>query len=290
MASTFPRTFPAPNPLALSINSRAGRVEVNAADVTEAKVDIQPSVPGDEDAWVVIEHAIVHHQDDELLIDLSQKDAGPSLLPDLQLDIVVVVPHDSLVSVRTGSASIQAGGGLGNCSLNTGSGDVAVSDAQATSVKTGSGDIRIAQVTSAEVNSGSGDVHIQGCSGRIDANTASGDLKIDDIVADGGLRTASGDVEISTTMSAVEIQTASGDVRVRHMTQGSLGAKTASGDITAGVAVGTVAKLDCSTVSGRVRSELDETSAPDSSEPTATISARAVSGSIAIIRSHSPLR
>jgi DUF4097 and DUF4098 domain-containing protein YvlB len=283
--TNYPRTFPAAAPLDVSITSRSGSVDVTAADVNEASVDLQPSRPGDGESIAVIERASVEQWDNTLRIEVSRQGTGPSLLPDPAIDIRVTVPLRSTVSVKTGSATIRASGGLADASLSTGSGNITAIGCAEVLAKTGSGDIHADDVSAVQASSGSGDVKVDRCTGRVDVQTASGDVRVTGIYRRSELHTASGDIEIGSLSSDVNAKTASGDIRIRHTQEGALDAKTASGDVSIAIAPGTAAKLDCSTISGKVRSDLDPTDAPAESDRTVTVAAKTVSGSITVTRS-----
>lgn len=288
MSTSYPRTFPAANPIDVSITSRSGSVDVTAADVAEATVDLRPTRPGGDEAVAVIQRASVEQRGDGLLIEVSRQGTGPSLLPDPAIDIKVTVPLHSTADVKTGSADVRVGGGLGDASLRTGSGDITAAGCAEVLAKTGSGDIRADGVSTIRASSGSGNVYVENCHGPVDVNTASGDVRAAALADHSELNTASGDIEVGVITAYASAKTASGDVRVRHIVQGALEAKTASGDVTIGVASGTAAKLDCTTVSGRVRSDLDATEAPAEGERTVAVSAKTLSGSITVTRSNRP--
>ncbi|WP_165367521.1 DUF4097 family beta strand repeat-containing protein [Phytoactinopolyspora endophytica] len=282
--SSYPRVFPAPTPISLSVKSRSGNIQVTAADVTETTVDIQPGKPGDTDAIEVIDRARVDHQENALRIDISRRGKGPSLLRDPSVNVRVTVPLSSAVSVQAGSADVVLTGGLGDVAAKTGSGDVIAESCADVTIKTGSGDIRVDGATGAEANTGSGDILVQHCSGRIGTDTGSGNIRIDRAGDHTEAHTSSGDIEVGEVMAQLDSRTASGDIRIRRAIEGDVAAKTASGDVTVGVATGTAAKLDCSSASGRVRSDLEPADAPAETDRTVLIAARAASGSITIAR------
>jgi len=115
--------------------------------------------------------------------------------------IVIRVPADTAVDVRSGSGDITASGLAGPVRLETGSGDV-----DATGL-TGDSDL----------HTSSGDVNVRGLRGDTSLRTGSGDVNAEDaetanMVAD----TASGDVELDFALAPqmVDASTASGDVDI----------------------------------------------------------------------------
>ncbi|NED98757.1 DUF4097 family beta strand repeat-containing protein [Phytoactinopolyspora halotolerans] len=282
--SSYRRAFPAPTPISLTVKARSGRVRITAEDVTEATVDAQPSRAGDDDAAEVIERSRVEQHENALSIDLSRRGAGLGVLRDAPVDLNVTVPLSSTVSVQAGSADVTLIGGLGDVVATAGSGDVVVERCADVTLKTGSGDIRVDGATGIEANAGSGDILVQNCSGPIDAETGSGSVHIDHVGDRAEIRASSGDIEIAEMAAVLDARTASGDIRIRRALEGEIAAKTASGDITVAIEAGTVARLDCSSASGRVRSELEPSGEPAGDERKIHVASRAASGSVTIVR------
>lgn len=115
--------------------------------------------------------------------------------------IVIRVPADTEVDVRSGSGDVTATGLSGTVKLETGSGDV-----NATGL---SGE--------AELHTSSGDVNVRGLRGTTDLRSGSGDINAEDMAARSLIAdTASGDVELdfSRAPELVDASTASGDVDV----------------------------------------------------------------------------
>jgi DUF4097 and DUF4098 domain-containing protein YvlB len=157
-------------------------------------------------------------------------------------------------------------------------------------VRTASGDVRVERADRLEVRSASGDVAAGAVTGHVAIGTASGDVRID--AASGGLevRTASGGIRTGRVVGDVTLGTASGDVDVAAVERGAVRLKSVSGDAVVGVVPGQRVWLELSSVSGRMRSELDEEPAgaagTEVGTPSATvsISARTVSGNVRIHR------
>ncbi len=83
----------------------------------------------------------------------------------------------------------------------------------------------------------------------------------------------------------VQARTASGDVQIDRVAAGRADVTTVSGDVCLGVAPGTGVYLDLSSVSGRVRSELDSDEPGDSDGDAAvTLRCTSVSGDVRITR------
>lgn len=283
-ATNYPRSFPTPGPIDVSIRSGAGSITVNAVNITETEVDLRPSNPGDATAEKAIDASRVDYSDGALRIDIPRKASGLLSGRSPSVDIVVTVPQQSTVSIQSGSADVFLDGGLGDVSTETGSGDVSIANAADASVKTGSGDVRAEYITAVLARSGSGDVTVAGCAGRVDAEAASGDVQINHVQSGSRAKTASGDILIEVVEARVDTTTASGDIQVSRATTGGIAAKTATGGVAIAIAPGTAAKLDCSSVTGQFTSELDDIDRPEESDLTIEVAVRTVSGSININR------
>ena len=97
-------------------------------------------------------------------------------------------------------------------------------------------------------------------------------------------KTGSGDVAISALDGQLDVKSGSGDTRVDVARHGSIRVRTASGDVAVGVAAGTAAWLDLSSISGHIDQQLAARNAPDEHQPRLAITVTTVSGDIAIRR------
>lgn len=276
------RTFPATEPLAVSIELGSGDVAVTAADVSEAVVTLTPASAGDPDALDLIARSRVDLRGNALRIKVPRV-TGFRLHPDVV--VRATVPIGSSVGAKTGSADLRLDGTFGEMSLKTGSGDVWVDASGDAAVSTGSGDVRLGLVDAASVKTGSGNISVERSRGDIELTTASGDVHVADVGGDAQLNTASGDVEVGSSAAEVAAKSASGNISVLRARGGEVRAKSASGNVAVAVATGTATLLDCSSITGGIRSELEPVDQPaDDSEEKLSVRARTVSGSITIRR------
>jgi DUF4097 and DUF4098 domain-containing protein YvlB len=275
------RTFPVTGPLAVSIELGAGDVSVTASDVTEATVSLTPAQAGDPDALDLIARSQVDLRGTALRIDVPQR---VGFRRNAEIRIEATVPTSSTLSVKTGSADIHGDGTFGDIKLNTGSGDVWV-DTAATGKAWTADRVRVGVATDASIKTGSGDITVGRSDGELSVTTGSGDIRVDELGGEAELKTASGEIDVSSSAGEVEAKTASGDIAIRGAAEGVVQVKSASGDVTVGVAQGTATLLDCSSVTGRVRSALEPSDAPaESEERRLIVKARSVSGNITINR------
>jgi DUF4097 and DUF4098 domain-containing protein YvlB len=160
--------------------------------------------------------------------------------------IVIRVPADTEVDVRSGSGDVTATGLTGKVKLETGSGDVnATALTGESDLHTSSGDVNVQALRGdTDLRTGSGDINAADTSTRsLTADTASGDVELDfetapDLV---DASTGSGDVEVSVPEGGayrVEPDPGSGEYRPNIKTDPAatriIRAQTSSGDITVG--------------------------------------------------------
>lgn len=283
MTVDYPQKFPTAGPLAVSVRLGAGDVLVTAADATDAVVDLQPARPGDEDALDVIARTrVMYRRDASLRIAIPHGRGIVRREP--PIEVRVTVPAGSSVEVGVGSADVRLEGRFGAVNLESGSGDVSVDSCGDARVRSGSGDVRIDDAGAASVKSGSGNIGVRRASSDIDLQGASGDIRVEDVGANARLSSSSGDIELGSVRGRIGAKSASGDVVVGRASEGQLEVSTASGDVAVGVVDGTAVKLDCSSISGRVHSELEPADAPGDTDRRLLVTARTASGDITIRR------
>ncbi len=282
-STSYPATFPADTPVTAAIKARSGDVTVTATDDGAVVVDLRPSSPGDDEALNLIARATVAFSHGNLRIGIPEP-ARRTLGRDPGVDVDVRLPSGSTIRAETGSGDIVLAGAMHDVDLRTGSGDVRVDRAAAAKARTGSGDVVIAQADTASVRCGSGDIELGAVHGDIEAESASGDVRIGGFGTEARVTTASGDVHVDDLAGRLEAKTASGDVHVARAQEGEIQARTASGDISVAIVVGTAARLDCSSLTGQVASELEAADAPTDNDRTLLVSAQSVSGSVRVTR------
>jgi DUF4097 and DUF4098 domain-containing protein YvlB len=168
------------------------------------------------------------------------------------LDVMISVPEESSLEVKTASGDTQCHGPLENVELHSASGDIHVSD----------------PVVSLEVK------------------TASGDVVVGRVIESLECRSASGDVRCASAAVRTDVTTASGDVTVTAEQAGEISVKAVSGDVRVNIASGLVIDVDGTTVSGDMGSSipLDGDGDEDGDEETVTIRVSTVSGDFRITR------
>jgi len=276
-------TFDTTSPVQLRVTNHAGRVSIEAADVTQSTVTLTAMHPEAEQS---IAEAVVEQRGHHLVVELPRGRAGLFRNRSAKVAVDIVIPTGSDLHAKLQSSDLRASGTLAEVRIETGSGD-AVLDVVTGSCRfeSGSGDLHIERCDEDLVAAlGSGDVTADVVRGHVQARSGSGDVTIGHA---GGPVTAgagSGDVLIRTSEAGLTAKTGSGDVRIAQARAGEVHATTASGDIDVAIATGTAAWLDLNTISGDVRNELDAVAGPDETDRTLELRAKTASGDIRVAR------
>ena len=252
--------FDTPEPIEIAIRNAAGEVDICGEETGLTEVVITPHRPADED---VAANTAVVRDGNRLRIEVPEKRWGSSP----RIGVRVTAPAGSRLVARTASADVRCTGTLSALSVNCASGEVTVAVVE--------GD--------AAVSSASGDVTLAIVTGCARVRTASGDVTAAQ-VSELDVTTASGDVTAGSVEGTMQTRTASGDVQLADAVGGAVEVSTTSGDIAVGVRRGTSVRLDLSSQSGDVRSELpvEDTAPPGGT--TLVLRLQSVSGDITVRR------
>jgi DUF4097 and DUF4098 domain-containing protein YvlB len=257
-------TFDTPERTTLMVRAAAGHVTVATDDTDRTTVELTPLNAAGEDA---VANARVEQRGSKVVVDFPRSHGGLfRQSPSVGVD--VTCPHGTSLDLQTGSSDIQAAGTYSEAVIATGSGAIEVDTVTGSAkLKSGSGAVSAARVDQALV-----------------ATAGSGDISIGELAGDVVTKSGSGDVEVGRLGGTLQTKSGSGSLTVRQATSGMVRANGASGDISIGIAEGTAAWLDVSTVSGRVIQELEESAAPADGQQRVEITARTVSGDLRVFR------
>ena len=258
--------FATPNPPRVRIEFRSGSIDVRTEDVGETTVELRGRRDNDA-ATRLIAETTVAQRGDEIVI-LVPKRAGGIFGRSHDLDLTITAPALTALAIDSGAADITARGDFGTATVQTGSGDVTIGHiADAIKIRSGSGDIRVDRID--------GDAHI---------TTGSADIQLGEVGGAGSVTTGSGDISVGSAGAELDVKTGSGDVSIDSVRHGEIKARTASGDVRAGVCAGTAAWLDVRTISGRVSSDLEASTEPGRDENRVRLQLETVSGDIELVR------
>lgn len=262
--------FPCSDPADISVEGWAsGSIAVSGETTETLTVEIVPSPRSR--GQDLIDRVEVGFSDGQLHVRGPR--GGPALGRHGGLDLTIRAPAGSSCAARTASAGLSCIGMLSAVSLQTASGDL--------TARTVTGDVT--------ARTASGDVLVGTVGGDLTVHTASGNTTARQVDGAVRLSAASGHATIGYCAGHVTSRTASGDVHLEAVVCGDIQANSASGDVHVAVVPGIGVYLDLSSLSGSVRSELDETEPGEAAgDPAAVqIKARTLSGDIRVTRSAS---
>ncbi|GAA2876581.1 hypothetical protein Acy02nite_06160 [Actinoplanes cyaneus] len=275
--------FDRTEPVTLALRAVAGIVEIDAGRDDTVRVEVVPL--GDSPAArQTAESTRVVLDGDTLVVAVPSPERW-RLRRAPALRITVRVPAGSSVSGDSSAAEVRATGLFRDVHLKLASAACHLGDLL--------GDLHL--------SSASGELSVGRVAGSAYLKSASGTIRTGDVMGDVTAKTASGDIRIGSGGGSVDAGTASGHVTVGSLWRGRARLRTASGDITVGIAPGTGVWLDLSTVGGATVTDL--TSHGDSvpvttglpshgdSVPVTTgldVRARSASGNIRIHRASAP--
>lgn len=265
-------TFATPEPVELFVENGSGHIFVTAADVTTTEVRIEGKHADQVQA--------VHDRGRVSVVAPKSR----ALFGD-KLAMDIVVPTESSLIARSGSAEVRVVGEVGTASVKSGSADVSLERVRgAASIDTGSGDVALGEAAGElRIRSGSGDVSADVLQAATTISTGSGDIRVDRALGPIVVKTGSGDLDLTSAEADVSMTTGSGDTLVRHITRGRITCKGASGDVRVGVPAGTPVWTDISTVTGSVRSGLEGVGEPEPGADHVEVRATTVSGDVHLV-------
>lgn len=264
--------FETRQPVRLVTEIMKGSVRVVATETAETVVEIAGH---DADEVRV-------SQDGDQISVIGPKQHDRFFGSDTRLDVLITLPNDSHVAVRTGSADITLVGTMGVIHLKSGSGDLTVDTATGAMVlDAGSGDIRVDNALGdVKATSGSGDILVANSGAAVQVSSGSGDVQLGTTRGATAVKSGSGDISVRDAGTDVTLKTASGNLTVVTAHRGRITVEGASGDAHVGVPAGIPVWTDISTVSGRISSNLRGAGQPKDGADHVEIRARVVSGDV----------
>ena len=183
------------------------------------------------------------------------------------VDAEIAVPTGTAVKITTASADISIKGRCGGADIATGAARIDLDTVSGDlRLRSGATTSRVEEVTGdVTLRSGAGNAHFGEVGGTVQAGFGSGDLEVE--IARGGvrLRAGSGDASIGTTYGDIDFGSGSGNVSV-------------------GLPAGLSVRLDVTTGSGHVKSELPIDDAPTDLGKLITVRARTGRGDVRLFR------
>jgi DUF4097 and DUF4098 domain-containing protein YvlB len=283
-------TFQTPGDVRLEVRLGAGEIRLEAADVQETTVLLEPLRDNDASTAAVANARVELREragGHEVVVDVRDRGRGLNIFKGAEVLVSVTCPLDTSVESKTGSADIEGRGRFGSVEVESGSGDVRFGEiTDEARVNSASGDLQLGAVgRDARLNTASGDVLVRSVGGEAKVNSASGDVIVREVSGELSVNTASGDVIVREATSSVSVNTASGDQEIGSVTQGRVNLKSASGDLKIGIREGSSLWVDARSRSGEVRSELPVSDLPpEDNAPAIELRANTMSGDITVSR------
>jgi hypothetical protein len=260
--------FDRATPVTVTLRAQSGAVEIVAEERLTVEVQVTPfdDTPGAREAAAKTR---VELDGDTLLIHQTGADVW-SLRRAPKLRITARVPAGSVLSGKSSSSHVRAGGVWSAVRLSTSAAEVDVAEV--------TGD--------ADVESSTATITVARVGGSLRAKNVAGRLLIGDVTHDVSLTTASGDIHLHSAGGSVRADSASGSIEIGELRQGRADLRTASGSVGVGVAAGTGVWMDLNTLSGRSASDLTAQGDTPPTKATLELRVRSVSGDIHVHRSH----
>jgi DUF4097 and DUF4098 domain-containing protein YvlB len=264
-----PLTYDTPGELELEVRIPAGEVVVRTLETDRTTLHITGERDADD---VTVRFEPSAHGRARLVV--AQRREGVGWRWSRQSIVVeIAAPADTRVTVDGASTDLRAEGTVSAVVFRSASGDAVLDDVL--------GDV--------DVRTASGDLRARSVGGALTASTASGDVWVGSVGSDVNARTASGDVTLGETVGLVRVTTASGDVALASAGAGATDVRTVSGQVEIGVAPGTRAHLDVSSMSGATVSDLPVSDEPVAgSGPELEVRVSSMSGSVRVRRGSGP--
>jgi hypothetical protein len=264
------QTFPLTGPINLQARVGHGSLVVTAQDdLTDAVVILTPRTTDSD----ILDRVVVDLQGPTLSINAPRQGG----IFDLALfggrrdreavDITVSVPSGTAIKASSYTAPVTVHGRCGGADVATGAADITLEHvAGDLRVRYGSGTCRVERVDgSVQSRSGAGRAHFGTIGGSLSAGCGSGEL------------------EAATVRGAVNARSGSGGASFGAV-YGDVNVGSGSGSMNIGLPAGVPARLDVTTGSGRVSSDLPIDDGPTSKGAPITIRARTGSGNIRLFR------
>lgn len=267
------RTFPLTGGINLSLRLGHGSAVVRAVDdLTEATVEITPR-DGSED---LVERMTVEMSGPTLTVHAPRQGGLADLIAPWRpqwkagVDVVVTVPSGTALKAATFTASVTSKGRLAGADVATGSGAITLDEID--------GDLTLRY--------GSADSSTERVTGSVVVRSGSGNARFGEVLGDLVAGCGSGRLEVGEVRGSVKSRAGAGEARLDAV-HGDVDLASGSGPMSIGLPAGVPVKVDVTTGSGTVRSELPIEERPTSRAGAITVRARTGSGDVRLFRAAS---
>lgn len=276
-------TFDTPGPISVAFEIAVGNARLVAGERGDTVVEVRPTNGLDEHDVQAAEQTKVHFSNGSLLVKTPKpKWRGRNVG---SVDVTIELPAGSTVNGTGAALDVESEGRLGDCRYTAAAGQIRLDETGSLNLTTAAGTVSVRRVAgNAEVNAGSGDVRIGTINGDAVIKDSNGQIWVGEISGDLRVNTANGSIVVDKALAGVDAKSANGSVRIGEVVSGSIGLETGVGELEVGIREGTAAFLDVTSAFGAVRSSLNPTDAPGTSDETVRVRARTSFGNILIHR------
>jgi DUF4097 and DUF4098 domain-containing protein YvlB len=275
--------FTTPGPIHLAVEC-SGDIRITATERADTIVTVTPHSPDRAVDVRAAEQVEVDLSGDVLTIKSHKAWRKPFGANGLA-DITIELPARSDVAATTAVGTIVADGELGKMTARSAMGDIAIDRMAGGRVKTALGAVRIDRVDGdLDVNSSSGELHIGDVHGSATVKSGNGNIELGHITGALKVRAANGRIDIARVDRSVVTKTSNGATRIGQVGEGDVLLTAAAGGMQIGIPEGTTAWLDLHSQFGRVRNELETTTAPSGAERRVKVTAKTYSGDVVVHR------
>lgn len=295
--------FDTPEPVNADIDV-VGSVQITASKRSDTVVEVLPADSADEASVRAAAQTTVEFTGGRLLVRKPKLGPLASMVgPRGAVTVTVGLPAGSDVKA-TSLFDITTAGPLGEAVLHSSTGDLRVEEASRLQARAAIGSVTVDRVTGpaevtaanaamrigtiegdATLESANGSIHVDRTAGPVQVKTANSKITLQETAGAVQINSANSNITIGRLLAGITAKTNWGQVRIGEVVSGTVHLETGRGDVSIGIAQGTAAWLDLDSKSSVVRSDLDASDGPETSDLVAEIRVRTDRGDIDIHRS-----
>ncbi|MFJ2739590.1 DUF4097 family beta strand repeat-containing protein [Streptomyces sp. NPDC087440] len=279
----YAHRFDTAAPVAATVHIEVGTVRITASDRTDTVVTVRPSDSANSGDVKAATQTRVECADGCLRVRAPKTRSLFGKSPSIAVD--VELPTGSRLDGRSAVGDFDCRGTLAEVRIKTSVGDLRLAHAVSAALTTSHGSVTVEHVEGdADLTTGSGEIRAQRIGGACDVKNSNGSTRIDDVTGNLTLRIANGQVVVGRAHSSVTSRTANGSVRIDEVVRAKTTVETSAGNIEIGIRKGSAAWLDVTSTTGRVYTDLEDSTGPGDAEETVEVRAYTTMGSITIRR------
>ncbi|MEV6910872.1 DUF4097 family beta strand repeat-containing protein [Amycolatopsis sp. NPDC051071] len=263
-------SFTTPNPITATLTTAGAKVRIAASERSDTVVRVEPLDGTNKTDVKVAEKTKVDFTDGELSIKTTKSgDKNGSVA------ITIEVPAGSGLVLNTGWTDVHAYGPLGDCELNTSSGQVQIDRVTALRGNLAAGGIAIGHVAGdVAIEGGTAGVRIGEVEGTVRYSGSSAQVWIGRARSVLALESSGGAFDIDRADDDVTVKTGDSPIRIGRLTRGLADLTNAAGGIEVGISDGSTASVDAKSTKGTVRNSLSAQHQPGESGAAVKVIAR----------------